>query len=424
MHMPRSKRSRFIRASCLALALALTGAPALLRPAPARAADQQPIKVGLIIPVTGAFAALGQYMKEGLDLYLQEHDYTLGGRKIVIDEVDDRNIPSVALTQVRKLVEQDHVDLLFGVASASIGTALVPYVTQHKIPTIYPIVSSDDLSQRTPVKYIVRTGWTSSLTTHVLGDYAYKTLKYRKVATIGYDFQFGWESIDGFVDTFQRDGGKVVKELWTPLSTTDFSPYLSEIPRDVDAVVCSFSGTLAVNFIQQYRSFGLKMPLICQGNATDESTLAKTGPAAVGIIGALQYSAALDTPANKKFVAAYTKAFGHGPGYYGEGSYIGAQVLGDALDAVHGDVSNTDAFLKALHDVKITDAARGPIHFDQYGGPVENVYIRKIEMVNGQLENVVIKTYPNVSQFWTYDPSQYLKQPSYGRDYPPCNACK
>ena len=159
----------------------------------------------------------------------------------------------------------------------------------------------------------MRTGWSTSQPTHVLGDYAYKELKYRKVATIAYDFNFGWESIGGFVDTFQRDGGKVVKQVWTPIVTPDYSPFLSVVPRDVDAVVCSFSGAAAVNFIKQYRAFGLKMPLLCQGNATDESTLDDTGPDAVGIITALQYSASLKTPVNEAFVAAYAKAFGHVP---------------------------------------------------------------------------------------------------------------
>ncbi len=379
-------------------------------------------KIGFLYPVTGIFAAPGKYMQEGLELYLKEHDGTLGGMKAEVVVADDQGNPSVGLTQLRKLVEQDHVDVVFGPLSAAVGSAIVPYLEEHKVAAVYPIVSSDDLTQRTPSAYIARTEWTSSQPTHVLGDYAYKTLKYRKVATIAYDFNFGWESLGGFIDTFQRDGGKVVKEVWTPLVTSDYSPYLSALPHDVDAVTCSFSGAAAVNFIKQYRAFGLKMPLICQGNTTDESTL-QASPDAVGMITALQYSAAIKSPANEKFVAAYTKAYGHEPSYYAEGTYVGAEYLDRGIAAVKGNTSDAAAFVKAIRAVRITDAPRGPLRLDDRGNPVENIYIRRVELQNGKLANDVIATYPNVSQFWTYPPADYLKQPAYDRTHPVCNAC-
>jgi branched-chain amino acid transport system substrate-binding protein len=347
----------------------------------------------------------------------------LGGEKAEVDVADDQGNPAIGLTQLRKLVEQDHVDVVFGPLSAAVGSAIVPYIEQHKIAAVYPIVSSDDLTQRTPSEYVARTEWTSSQPTHVLGDYAYKTLKYRKVATVAYDFSFGWESVGGFVDTFQRDGGKIVKQVWTPLVTSDYSPYLSALPRDVDAVMCSFSGSAAVNFIKQYKLFGLKMPLICQGNTTDESTLDAEGPESVGIVGALQYSAALKSPANDKFVAAYTKEYGHEPSYYAEGTYVGAEYLDRGLAAVRGNAADAPAFVRAMRAVRITDAPRGPVHFDDRGNPVENIYIRRVEQQGGKLQNTVIQTYPNVSQFWTYDPAEYLKQSVYDRTHPACNAC-
>ncbi len=385
-------------------------------------AQAKTLKIGFLYPVTGVFAAPGKYMQEGLELYLKEHNNTLGGMKVDVDVADSQGNPSVGLTQLRKLVEQDHVDVVFGPLSAAVGSAIVPYIEQHKIAAVYPIVSSDDLTQRTPSEYILRTEWTSSQPTHVLGDYAYKTLKYRKVATVAYDFSFGWESIGGFVDTFQRDGGKVVKQVWTPLVTSDYSPFLSAIPRDVDAVMCSYSGSAAVNFTKQYKAFGLKMPLICQGNTTDESTLADM-PDAVGMVTALQYSAALKTGANEKFVAAYTKAYGHEPSYYAEGTYVGAEYLDHGLAAVHGNTSEAAAFVRAMRGVRISDAPRGPVHFDDHGNPVENIYIRRVEQQGGKLQNAVIQTYPNVSQFWTYSPAEYLKQPVYDRTHPACNAC-
>ncbi|HYM68560.1 MAG TPA: ABC transporter substrate-binding protein [bacterium] len=381
------------------------------------------LRVGLLIPETGYLAAPGRFMREGFQLYLGQHANKLGGREVQVFTGDEAGNPSIGLTQTRRLVEQDRVDVLFGPLNAAVGSALAPYINEHKIPALYPIVSADDLTQRKISPYIVRTGWTSSLTTQPLGDYAYKTLHYRKAATIAYDFEFGWQSVGGFVQTFQGNGGKVMKQTWTPQTTTDFSPYLSQIPRDVDVVFCSFSGSTAINFFQQYRAFGLKMPLVCQGNATDESTLAATGPSAVGVVTALQYSAVLQTPANQAFVAAYQKAYGHVPSYYGDGTYVGAMFLDRGLQAVHGDISDPIAFAKALRGITIADAPRGPVALDSYGNPIENVYIRQVAQVNGALANTVLYTYPRVSQFWTYAPAQFLAHPVYSRTYPPCNAC-
>lgn len=407
-----------------AAAIALAGGTVLVGTTSVRAAGESPIKIGLLVPLSGNFAAPGRYMKEGLDLYLKEHGSTLGGRKVVVAEADTQGNPSTGLTQVRRLVEEEHVDVIVGPLSNAVDLAIIPYLTAHKIPAVYPVLSPDEITQRSPAEHVVRTSATSSQTTHVLGDYAYKTLKYRKVATIAFDFSFGWESVGGMMATFQENGGKVVKQIWTPITTSDYSPYLSAIPRDVDAIFCSFSGAAAVNFVKQYNAFGLKMPLVCQGNTVDESTLPATGLPAVGMITALHYSPALDTPQNKKFVAAYTKAYGHGPSYYAEGTYDAALVLDDAIAALHGDISNTQKFLKAMRSVDIKNAPRGPIKFDSHDNPIENVYIRRTENVKGNLENVVIKTYPEVSQFWTFKPETYLEHPIYSRTYPECNSCK
>ncbi|HEV2358723.1 MAG TPA: ABC transporter substrate-binding protein [bacterium] len=387
------------------------------------AAMPAPLKIGVIIPETGYLAAPGKFMREGFELYLKQHGNKLGGRDVQVVIGDTAGNPSVGLTQARRLVEQDGATVLFGPLNAAVGSALVPYIDQHKIPAVYPIVSADDLTQRKRSPYIVRTGWTSSQPTQPLGDYAYKTLRYRKVAAIAYDFEFGWQSISGFVQTFQQDGGTVVKEIWTPQTTNDFSAYLSQIPRDVDAVLCSFSGSTAIAFFRQYRAFGLKMPLVCQGNATDESTLAATGTPAIGTITALQYSATLDTPANKAFVAAYKAANGHVPSYYADGTYVGMMFLDRALQAVHGDITDGAAFATLMRGITIPDAPRGPVRLDAYGNPVQNVYVRKVEQVNGELANVIIYTYHSVSQFWTYKPEEFLAHPVYSRTYPPCNGC-
>lgn len=413
----------FVLAAVLLSGIACSSGKPATQPAPtAPPAPAKPLKLGLLIPQTGVFAAPGKYMEEGLALFLSQNNNTLAGRPVTLVTADSQGNPQTALTQARKLVEQDKVDVLIGPLSAAEGTAIAQYLDQQKQPSLFPIVSSDDLTQRTPTKYIVRTGWTSSQTTQVLGDYAYKELGLKKAITISYDFSFGWESIGGMVRTFQEDGGKVTREIWAPLNTSNFAPYLSQIPADTDAVLCSFSGSAAIQFIQQYRQFGLKAPLVCQGNTTDESTLQATGPGAAGSITALHYSAALDTPANQAFVAAYQKQFNHEPSYYSEGVYVGGMMLKAALEATKGD-SSPDVLVPAMRNVNLSDTPRGPYKFDDHGNPVQNVYIRKVEDKGGKLVNSVVKTYPGVSQFWTYSPADFLKNPVYSRDYPKCNAC-
>lgn len=384
--------------------------------------EEGPIKIGFIYPATGVFAAPGQFMLEGFELFLKQNDNQIAGREVELVRADTKGDPNVMLTQARRLVEREQVDFLFGPLSAAEGAALMPFLRQRGVAAVYPIASTDDITQRTPSELIARTGWSSSQTTHPFGEYAYDELGYRRVATIGFDFSFSWESVGGFVQTFQEKGGTVVRELWAPIGTTDYSPYLSTIPNDVDAVFVSFSGSAAVQFINQYDQFGLKAPLIAQGNTTDESTLEETGPAAEGIVSTLHYSAAIDSPENQEFVSAYEQEYGHVPSYYAENTYTAGLLIDQALDSLGGGFSEPEELVKAIEESTI-DAPRGPLEFDEYGNPIQNVYVRKVETVDGALQNTVIDNFENVSQFWTYDPEEYLKNPTYTRRFPECNGC-
>lgn len=395
---------------------------ALLAPGPV-GAQQGPIKIGLIVPLTGVFAPNGRDMADGLAMALNQVGNKAAGREIQVLIEDEQGTPAVALTKARKLVEFDKVDLLMGPLLASSGYALRDYIIQQKIPAIYPIVSADDLTQRLRTPWIIRTGWTSSQPNHAFGEYAAKALKYKRIATIAYDFAFGWENVEGFQDTFEQNGGRVVLHLWPPIGAPDYSPYLGRIPRDVDAVYAAFSGGDAPRFLQQYRDFGLegRIPLIGNGTITDEHILFLERDLAKGIVSALHYSAALNTPANRAFVLTYVKAYNRVPSYYSEGAYTGARFLFKGLEAVHGRIADRDAFVAAVRSVVLPDAPRGPVRLDQWGAPIQNEYIRRVDIVKGQPQNTVIFTYPNVSQFWTANPEDYLKKPVYTRDLPPAH---
>ena len=390
-----------------------------------RTADalQAPVKIGLIVSLTGRVAQNGRDMVNGLTLALDQIDHRAAGREIRVVVEDDGGTPAGALTKARKLVELDKVDLLMGPISANSGYALRDYIDEQKIPAIYPVVAADDITQRNRTPWIIRTGWTSSQPNHPLGEYAAKVLHIRRVVAVANDFAFGWESVGGFQRTFELNGGRVIEHLWPPLGAPDYSPYLGRIPRDIDAVYAEFSGGDALRFLEQYREFGLagRIPLLGGGTLTDESILFQEGDLAKGVVTALHYSAALNTPANREFVRLYTRAYRRVPSFYSEATYTTAQFVQKGLEAVGGRLENRSAFVAAVRKVVLPDAPRSPLRLDAWGNPVENVYIRRVDIINGQPQNTVIFTYANVSQFWTFNPEEYLKQPVYSRDNPPAH---
>ncbi len=388
-------------------------------------AQKGPIKIGFLVPQTGPLAANGKDMINGMQLYLEEQGYRLAGREVKLIIEDDEGKPPTGITKARSLVESQGIHLLIGPLSAAVGYAIAAYVDDKKVPTLFPIVSAEDITQRKRSPYIVRTGWSSAQPSHPFGKWVYDNLKYKRIAMIGYDFAFGWEVAAGFQRTFEESGGQVVQKLWPPLGTADLGPYLAQLRRDVDAVYAVFSGADALRFAKQFNDAGLRarLPLIGGGTFTDEHVLRSMGDEVLGVVTALHYSAALSTPANTKFAKAYEAKYQQVPSYYSEGPYVAGVALKTALESIGGDIENVDRLLGALRKVDLSDAPRGPIRFDTFGNPIQNVYVRKVERVGGKLQNTVIHTFPAVSQFWTYKPEDFLKNPVYSRDYPPCTHC-
>jgi branched-chain amino acid transport system substrate-binding protein len=402
------------------------GATAAAVPSSAgRAAERGPIKIGYFAPVTGTFSQTGKDMVDGFMLFWDEVGNQVAGRKVEVIVEDSEGVPATALTKVRRLVEQARVHTVAGGLLAATGYAIAPYVEQQKIPTIYPVMAPDDITQRKPVRWVVRTAMTGSQNTHPLGDYAYKHLKLRRVATISMDYAYGWESNGGFQRVFEELGGKVVQRIWTPLNVQDYGPYLGSLKRDIDGVYGTHTGGLSPRFVKQWAEFGFKakMPLIGIGTLTDENILKAMGDEAIGVITSLQYSAVLDNPANKRFAASYERKYGRSTSLYSMNGYTGARFYYEALKAINGDAEDRERFLAALRKVEVSDDPRGPMKMDELGNPIQNTYIRKVERVGGKLQNTVIHTYPNVSQFWTYKKEDYLKEPLYDRNYPPCKFC-
>ena len=389
------------------------------------AAAQGPMRIGFLAPLSGAIAAAGRDMYSGCELFWQESGWRLAGRKLEVILEDNEGLPATALTKLRKLVESDQVHMVAGVILSNVAYALVPYIEAQGIPTLYPINSADDLTQRKRPTWLIRTGFSAGGNMHPFGEYAAKVLGYRKVVTIGLDYAFGWETVGGFHKSFEDNGGQIVQKLWVPLNVQDYGPYLAQVRKDADAVFVNALGRWTLLFAKEYAASGLRnrLPLIAGGTYTDEHILPQLGDESLGVVSAHHYSASLDTPANRRFRAAFEKAYNRTPSFYSENCYTGARIIGEAVRAIGSRVEDRAALMAALRKVEIQDAPRGPVKMDSYGNPTQNIYVRKVERVGGRLQNTVIHTYPAVGQFWTYNPEEFLKQPVYSRDFPPCRHC-
>jgi len=385
--------------------------------APSEAAE--PLKVGFMTVRSGALAAGGRQMEEGLKLCIDEHHGEMAGRQIQIITADTAGQPAVTKTKAQELVERDGAQVLIGPLAAFEALAIDDYIRQTKTPIISPSAAAEDLTQRKPNPWFVRAVGTSAQAHHPLGEYAAKELHYKKIAIIADDFAFGHEIAAGFQRTFEQNGGKVVQKLWSPLNSAEYGTYITQIDPSVDAVFAAFAGGNGIKFLGEYKNYGMQKPVLGAMTTVDEGVLKSMGDEALGVISAGWYSAAIDTPANKKFVAAIRKAYGADPGYYTVGAYMACQFLDNALEQVKGDISDKAAFMKALRNVNIPESPYGKVKLDQYGQPILDIQIRKVEKKDGRLQNVVIKTYPAVSQFWTYKPEEFLKSPVYSRDWKP-----
>jgi branched-chain amino acid transport system substrate-binding protein len=413
----------FRHASTFLLGTALAAGLSL---APARAEE---LRLGFIAPMTGIFAQVGKDMVNGFQMYLDEHGGKLGGRDVKFIVEDDQAKPDLGVTKAKKLVLQDQVHMFIGGVLASTGYALAPVSTELKTIYIASIPAADDLTQRQASKYpyFFRTGWSSSQPHQPLGQWACDQ-GYKKIVTIGADYAFGYESVGGFQKAFEDCGGKVIQKIWPALGTKDFGPYIPTIKADADAIFTLMVGPMSLQFPKQLRAAGYKKPIVGGGTSYDEFALPFMGDEVIGDVSALQYSAALDTPKNAAFVKAYRAKYGKVPSYFSESNYSTALLIDEVIKKAGGKWPGPEKFIEMASAEKL-DTPRGPVSFEDRN-PVQNIYIKKVEKKKmfgydkDELWNTVIKTYPAVSQYWTYGKDKFLAQPVYSRDFPPCKFCE
>ncbi|CDZ55199.1 ABC transporter substrate-binding protein [Neorhizobium galegae] len=382
-------------------------------------AQSTPIRIGMLSVKSGALATGGRQMEDGFQLFLKQRNNTIAGRAVEFIVADTGGQPALAKTRAQELVQRSNVQMVVGPVAAFEALAINDYLAEAQIPFICSSAAAEDLTQRKLNPWFVRTSSTSAQPCHPLADYAAKELGYKKIITIADDFAFGQEQTAGFQRVFEASGGSITNKLWAPLNAADYGSYISQI-SGVDAVFAAFSGANGLRFLRQYNEYGLKgqIPVISAMTTVDEGVLHTMGDEALGIISAGWYSAGIDTPHNKSFVEQLRKVTGVDPGFYSVGAYSAGLALEAALKSIDGKVENKQGLIAALKKAEIANDPRGPWKFDQYGNPIENIYIRKVERKDNRLVNTVIKTYDQVSQFWTYQPERFLAEPVYSRNNP------
>ena len=398
-----------------AFAVALAGASLAL------AQQGEPIRVGLLMIKTGPFAAPGKQMEDGLAQFLRERNYTIAGRKVELITADTAANPAIAKTKTQELIERNKVHVLVGPLAASDMLAIDDLIREAQIPIIASSAAAEDLTQRKLNPWFVRSAGSSGQISHAMADYAAKDLKYRRVAIVADDLTFSQEVAAGFQHVFEESGGKIVQKIFSPISTPDYATYVTQLKPNLDAVFISFSGANGPRFLKAFGDYGLrsKVAVLAGMTTVDEAILNTMGDDAIGVLSSGWYSAAFDNPENRRFVAEFRATTKADPGLYAVGAYSAGLFLEQAVIAINGKVEDKQAFMKALKSVQIKNSPRGEIRLDAYANPIVNAYIRKVERRDGRLMNVVLKTYPNVSQFWTYDPKAFLANPVYSREWPP-----
>ena len=410
-------RRQFLQSTAAGLSAAGTG----LQPMRAMA-QGEPIRIGLMAPLTGVIASGGKEMVEGTQFWFEKINYQIAGRKVELIIEDDASNPDTALQKARRLVEQNNVHFLTGNLLANTGLAVANYVKGTGTPYFIPIIAADELTQRGRIPNVIRTaGYSGSAFPRPLADWALKQ-GYKRIATISQDYTFGHEQCGGFSQVFTEGGGTIVQQFWHPLNTADFSPYLGQIADlKIDALFVMETGADATRFTQQFNSFGLKgkIPLLGAMNMTDQSVIRTMGPEVEGIISAAHFAEGADISATKEFVEAYTKKYEKIPSLYGFSMYSGMMWVSRAIEKLGGKVEDKAALIEAVLKTELTDSPLGkPVKLDAYGNPIYDVYIRKVtKRADGKFWNVPVETYPAVSQFWKYDPEAFMKEPAFSRNY-------
>ncbi len=354
-------------------------------------AEQPPLRVGLMLPSTGTYAALGAAISNGFKQYVGEQGGKLGGRSIEYFTVDDESDPAKATENANKLIKRDKVDVLVGTVHSGVVLAMAKAARENNTLLIVPNAGADELTGPLCAPNIFRVSYSNWQTAYPMGKVA-ADKGHKKIVTLAWKYAAGTEAVDAFKEAFEKSGGKVVKEMTLPFPNVEFQPFLTEIAAiKPDAVFVFFAGAGATKFVRDYAASGLNksIPLYSSGFLT-EGNLEAMGEAGEGLLTTLHYADGLKNPKNDAFRTGYAKAYKQQPDVYAVHGYDSAQLLEAGLKAVGGDMKKRAEMVKAMETARI-DSPRGAFKLSAAHNPVQDMYLRKARGRDNQYVEVAIK---------------------------------
>ena len=407
--------------------LLAVSAAAMMAVGAAAAHAEDTIKVGLLATLEGAFTVLGEDSVRGAELAFQEHNYTAGGKKLVIVKGSSDASPDSAVAAARKLVEQDGVQILIGPLSGDEGIAVKNYAkTQPQVTFINGTSAAQDTTLRDPAPNFYRFTTDGAQWQAGLGQYAYDK-GYKKIVVVAEDYSFPYTQVFGFMLGYCKAGGHVVDKFWVPIGNKDFSSIVASIPDDIDAVYVALGGADAVNFLSQYDQAGGTKPMIGGSITVDQTVLGSKGKTKTYLIGTPSAGPIADNWDNSKwktFVAAYKKAYPNGfpsPSLFAHGYYVEALAMMQALDTVHGDLSDGQKAFRAALASETVDTPTGMVKLDKNRNAVADIFLTEVAQgEDGNLFNKVVKVIPAVDQTLGTPEDQFLALGPVSRTNPEC----
>jgi branched-chain amino acid transport system substrate-binding protein len=383
-------RREVLAGSGAAIVASTIGAPAIL------AATTAPLKIGVINTFSGPSASVGDWNWKGVGIYLDAMDNTIAGRKVELIKEDDQFSPQVGLEKMRKFVDSDKVDLIVGVQGSNIALATLNYVKQSKAFLLISGAGTDAITwERSP--YLFRSSLSSWQLCHPMAEWIYDTLN-KELVVISEDYAGGRDVATQVMQAFTAKGGKIIRDIYVPLTVADYSPYLTLIRSLNPKVVYDFStgGAHCIRFVQQWAQSGINAKLTGFAGLTDATTVEAQGKAALGIVTSTTYTDTLDNAVNKRFVEAYRGKVKEYPNLFSDYGYVSMQVVDETLKLTDGDTSNKDKLAEAMVKVKF-DAPRGPFRFDPVThNPIQNIYFVEQQQKDDRIIGKVIGTYRDV----------------------------
>lgn len=349
------------------------------------------IRVGLMLPYSGAFAPLGVAIENGVRMAINEQGGKLGGRDIEWFKVDDESDPSKGIENANKLVQRDKVEVLIGTVHSGVQMGIHKVARDTGVLSLIPNAGVHAATRSLCAPNVFRTSFSNSQPTLALGQ-AMMAKGHKKAVWITWKYAAGDEAYEGFKESYTKAGGTIVKELGLPFPNVEFQALLTEIAAlKPDAVACFFAGPSGAKFIKDFAAAGLKGKIALYGSGfLTEGVLEAAGPAAEGVMTTLHYSDSLDTPRNNKFRLEYAKTFKMQPDVYAVQGYDTGLLLVQGANAVKGDLSKKAELYKAMEGAVI-DSPRGKWTMSKSHNPIQDMYLRVVEKGDNKVIGIASK---------------------------------